>query len=304
MIRLGLCCIFKEAPIKFRTVTAFHLIKKQAADIYLSHLILENLKALQTALAFCSHKKIGCFRILSQLCPLYTHPDLGYELEDLPNAIEIFSLFASCRELAQQKNLRLTFHPDQFVILNSPHSHVNANALMDLHYHARLAELLGADVINIHAGGIYGNKESALQRLKDAILSLPTSIRQYLTLENDDKSYTPRDLIPLCQEMNVPFVYDVHHHRCLPDQMSEEEVTQLALKTWAREPLFHLSSPKNGWQSSNPEHHHDLINAKDFPTCWQNLSLTIEIEAKAKELALAQLMQDLEKMKIPYGIPL
>mgnify|MGYP001136138329 CR=1 FL=1 len=88
-------------------------------------------------------------------------------------------------------------------------------------------------------------------------------------------------------------MYDVHHHRCLPDGSSVEATTELALGTWNREPLFHLSSPKNGWESGNPAHHHDYINADDFPVCWKNLDITVEVEAKAKELAVLKLMQDL-----------
>ena len=61
-------------------------------------------------------------------------------------------------------DIRLSFHPDQFVVLSSPHPEVVANSIRELEYQARLAEAVGADVINIHAGGVYGDKPSALQR--------------------------------------------------------------------------------------------------------------------------------------------
>ena len=53
-------------------------------------------------------------------------------------------------------------------------------------------------------------------------------MRSRLTLENDDKVYTPADLLPVCTEMKVPLVYDVHHHRCLPDGLSVEAATEKA----------------------------------------------------------------------------
>ena len=165
--------------------------------------------------------------------------------------------------------------------------------MADLIYQAEVAEWVNADVINIHGGGAYGDKSTSMQRLRKRIEQLPEAVRSRLTLENDDRVYTPKDLLPVCRDMGIPLVYDVHHHRCLPDGSSIEATTELALGTWNREPLFHLSSPKNGWISGNPGHHHDYINSDDFPSCWKHLDITVEVEAKAKELAVLKLMQDL-----------
>jgi UV DNA damage endonuclease len=167
-------------------------------------------------------------------------------------------------------------------------------AIRDLVYQAEVAEWVGADVINIHAGGVYNDRQAALARVRRAIEhELPDRVRTRLTLENDDRSYTPSDLLPLCRATGVPLVYDVHHHRCLPDGLSEEDATHKALGTWNREPLVHLSSPKQGWGGADPKPHHDLIDPRDFPVCWQDLNLTVEVEAKAKERAVAALRQDL-----------
>ena len=120
-------------------------------------------------------------------------------------------------------------------------------------------------------------------------------IRSLLTLENDDRVYTPADLLPVCRDTGLPLVYDVHHHRCLPDGMTVEKATTLALETWRREPLFHLSSPLGGWGGGDARKHHDYIDPEDFPECWQNLNITVEVEAKAKakELAVLQLKETL-----------
>jgi len=88
-------------------------------------------------------------------------------------------------------------------------------------------------------------------------------------------------------------VYDVHHHRCLPDGLSLAEATARARQTWKSEPLFHISSPLEGWDGPKPERHHDYINAADFPKEWLGWPLTVEVEAKAKELAIARLQRDL-----------
>ncbi len=120
-------------------------------------------------------------------------------------------------------------------------------------------------------------------------------VRSRLTLENDDKLYTPADLLPVCRDTGVPLVYDVHHHRCLPDALTLEQATAAARATWDREPLFHISSPLAGWRGPRPERHHDFINPKDFPAVWHGWPFTVEVEAKAKELAVARLRRWLQR---------
>ena len=169
------------------------------------------------------------------------------------------------RSFCGQNDIRLTFHPDQFILLTSPKEKVRENSIADLMYHDQLAEIIGADVITIHAGGGYGDKEGTLARFQQELSALPGSLLGRLAVENDDRIFSPQDLIPLCTEIGLPFVYDVHHHRCLPDGMTEEEATEGAIRSWSREPLFHLSSPKGGWQASNPRAHDDMIDPDDFP---------------------------------------
>ena len=112
-------------------------------------------------------------------------------------------------------------------------------------------------------------------------------------MENDDTSFAPADLIAACRSTGVPLVYDVHHHRCLPDGLSVEEATAAALTTWDREPLFHISSPIEGWGGPKPLRHHDEIDPSDFPDCWRGMAITVEVEAKAKERAVLRLAEAL-----------
>ncbi|MGL4853930.1 MAG: UV DNA damage repair endonuclease UvsE, partial [Lentisphaeria bacterium] len=118
------------------------------------------------------------------------------------------------------------------------------------------------------------------------INSLPSNVKNRLTLENDDKIFTPQDLLPVCRITHIPLVYDIHHHRCNRDFLTEREATRLALLTWNREPLFHLSSPRNGWNNGDPKPHAEFISDEDFPPFWRGKPITVEIEAKAKEDAV------------------
>jgi len=293
--RFGLCCLFKNEPITFRRTTAGFLQKKQRDEqkSILAAVCLHNARSLLAALTYCRDHGIGCFRINSQILPLKTHPELGYALKDLPGGGIILSVFKECGAFSRSHNLRTTFHPDQFNVLSSPDPGIVQRSVAELVYQAEVAGWVHADVINLHGGGAYGDKKTALQRLERVIRSLPQKVRTRLTLENDDRVYSPADLLPVCLAIGVPLVYDVHHHRCLPDGLSVEDATQQALATWNREPLFHLSSPLGGWSSAKPRNHDDYIDPVDIPECWRGLQITIEVEAKAKELAVDKLMQHL-----------
>lgn len=295
MLRLGLCCLFCKAPIKFRRTTAKYLAaqSRRHQTAYLSAICLHNAAALMNALQFCAQNGIGGFRVNSQILPLKTHPTHQYQIEDLPDYQQILTQFRKCGAFGRKHSLRISFHPDQFILLSSPDSGVTQRSVADLRYQAEVASWLQADVLNIHAGGAYGDKGKALRRLARRIEKLPDSVRTRLTLENDDRIFSPADLLPFCKDTGIPFVYDVHHHRCLPDGMRIERTTEKALETWNREPLFHISSPLGGWKAKNARRHHDYINIKDFPKNWLDLNITVEVEAKAKELAVLKLKKDI-----------
>ncbi len=296
-LRFGLCCAFRGQPIKFgnTTVAAIRRLNRPAALVKLSRLCLANADALLASLQFCAAHGIGCFRINSQILPIKTHPECGYQVEDLPQAAEIVERFRACGEFASAHGLRTCFHPDQFVVLNSPREDVVTHSVAEIEYQAQVAEWVAADVINIHAGGAYGDKTLALGAFARGLDRLSPAARLRLTVENDDTIYSPQDLLPLCKREGLPFVYDVHHHRCLPDDLTIEEATAEAAATWNREPLLHISSPLAGWRGIKPERHHDLIRIRDFPDCWYNLRATVEVEAKAKELAVFRLMNSITR---------
>jgi UV DNA damage endonuclease len=111
-------------------------------------------------------------------------------------------------------------------------------------------------------------------------------VQERLSLENDDRIYAVADLMPVCSELQIPLVYDVHHHPCHPDDLTVDEASEQSRNTWdwvGREPYFHISSPANGWQGKDPKPHADFIDSVDFPTCWKGFHLTVDVDAKAKE---------------------
>lgn len=298
-IKLGLCCLFVKEPIKFRSTTLRYLktLDRSEQLIKLSEICrhngLELLKAVKTA------NKLGIevFRISSALFPLATHPEAGYELDELPDCSKLFSALEETRKFGLKHGTRLSFHPDQFVVPASPNPLVSSASRRELLHQLRIAELTGANEINIHVGGVYGDKTTVLQRFRQVFEKFPLGLRQRLTLENDDRSYSVADLMTLCNDLDVPLVYDVHHHRCNPDQFTVEEATEIASATWGKRaitPHFHISSPRDGWKNKNIRPHADYIEPKDFPNCWLKLKIAVDVEAKAKELAIIKLRADLQ----------
>jgi len=298
MIIWGLCCCFAAEPIKFRRSTATVMVKFARAEQLqrLSALVLSNTGSLMAALQACVRLQIGAFRINSELFPLATHPQAGYDLDELPAAEAIKAALARARTYAVERRLRLSFHPDQFVVLNSPHPEVLASSVTELMHQHRMAEYCGATEINLHGGGVYGDKKAALQRLRQNIDALPEAVRGCLTLENDDRLFTVTDLEPVCREMQLPLVYDVHHHRVNPDGLSIAAASALAAQTWELRgglPHVHLSSPVLAWTATgNHRPHADYIDSRDIPECWASCDLVVDVEAKAKELAICKLLYE------------
>lgn len=290
--RLGLCCQFVDSPIRFRQATHRYVSSLGAPERhdYLIGIARDNAAALLAAVQHCSDMGIGAFRINSQILPLATHPISGYRLDHMDETGEIRTLFRATRDLAARLDVRLSFHPDQFVVLNSERESVVAASIEEMEVQGEIAALVGADVLTLHAGSSAGGEAASLDRLERGIEALPPDARSRLALENDDRRFTPASLLPLCERLTVPLVYDVHHHRCNPDTLSVVEATELAESTWReREPHFHISSPRDGWGAVDTRPHADYVMPDDFPEAWRGRRITIDVEAKAKERAVIAL---------------
>jgi UV DNA damage endonuclease len=301
-IRWGLCCQFLDAPIRFRTATHRFVdsLEKTQRRVYLAGIAGHNADALLQAIEHCHANGIGAFRVNSQVLPLATHPVSGYQLEEIDPTGEIHRKFLAARAKARQLHIRLSFHPDQFVVLNSERADVVISSIGELEHQARVAELVGADTVVLHGGSSAGGKAQSIDRLARTIEKLSPAARTVLALENDDRRFAPADLLPLCRATGVPLVYDVHHHRCHPDGLSIAEATRAMMETWSdREPWAHISSPRDGWGAPDARPHAAFIDPVDFPEDWKQLPLTVDVEAKEKERAVLALMRSVNRVSPP-----
>ncbi len=292
VLRWGLCCQFLDSPIRFRTATHRYVatLDPGTRRDYIGGIARDNALALGAAIEACHRLDIGAFRINSQFLPLATHPLSGYTLHDIDPAGETRAFLSTARDAAARVNIRLSFHPDQFVVLNSERAEVVASSVREMDAQGELARLVGGDTIVLHAGSLNGGLAAALDRLERGIERLGEAARSRIALENDDRLFAPADLLPLCERLALPFVYDVPQHRCRPDGLSVGEATVRAAETWrGREPWVHISSPRDGWDAPNPRPHAGTVNPRDFPDEWRGRAMTVDVEAKDKERAVLAL---------------
>jgi UV DNA damage endonuclease len=166
--------------------------------------------------------------------------------------------------------------------------------------HAEVFDFMGLsrthyNKINIHCNGVYGDKQSAMDRFCKNFERLPMSVQSRLTVENDDKAsmYSVKDLMYLYERIGIPIVFDYHHHKFCTGGLSEQEALELAISTWPDDitPVVHYSESRSEEQldeSIKPQAHSDLI--KELPNTYGN-DVDIMVEAKHKELAIEGFMK-------------
>jgi UV DNA damage endonuclease len=177
--RLGLCCGFLNEPIHFRRTTARYAggLPVRERRRFLEKLVAHNAQTLLAAIEWCAAHDVGAFRVNSELLPISTHPTLGYRLEQLDRHGELQAAFVQVAARARQCGVRLSLHPDQFVVPGSARAEVVASSLQELEAQATLAELIGAEQLTIHGGGAVGGKAAALGRLALGLAQLSPRAR-------------------------------------------------------------------------------------------------------------------------------
>ena len=293
----GYCCINTTLQKSDKITTNRSMIKRTFAEKginYASELALANVKDLVKIINWNNRQGIKLFRISSDMFPWMSE----YNLSDLPDYDKISNILRGAGKIAMDNGQRLTFHPGPFDVLASTTQSVVDKCIKDLNKHGEIMDLLGlprdhSAPINIHVNTTQGGKEVAMQRFCDNFHLLDTSVRTRLVVENDDKEkqYTTEDLYQgVYSKVGVPITFDYHHHWCHPGELTQEEALKLASTTWSKgiKQLVHYSSCQmihEDETQTNKRAHADYIY-EHIET--YGLVLDIELEAKAKELALLQ----------------
>lgn len=253
-IRLGYACISNELR-GYDVFTSRGLILKTANTQgieYVHKLIEANVDDLFKILIYNEAHGIRFFRISSCIFPHLGNPQLSYGDYDISFVKEKLKMIG---KYAKEHGHRLTMHPGQFVGLGSPRNDVVRQSIIDLENHAKLFRMLNltpkdGSVMIIHGGGIFGDKKQTLLRWKDNFKKLAKNISEYIVLENDENSYGIMDLLPLCEELQIPFCMDIFHNRVSKDRISiTRKLVKRIFNTWKiREivPKIHVSEQEFG----------------------------------------------------------
>ena len=272
-------------------------IEKKGMD-YLKDLCKKNVQDIPSILEWNEKHGIKFYRLSSMMLPHFTDPE-----------VERFSMdflkkdFEKIGEVADKYGHRLTFHPGQYNLLTSHRQDVVEKTQVQLSMHADILDAMNRDddsVMIIHGGGAYGDKKHALERFVENFKKMPENVKRRLVLENDERVYSSRDLLPICEALDIPLVLDFHHYNIYPDGQPVENILMRALNIWDYRgitPKFHLSDQRPGARTGAHADYVEEIPQILFETA-KDTPLDIMIEAKHKENSVFWLMNKYPELNI------
>ncbi|KAJ5120862.1 uncharacterized protein N7515_010250 [Penicillium bovifimosum] len=280
--------------------------RDQPADIgrgqaFVEGLGLANARDLVKIIRWNDKYGIKFMRLSSEMFPFASHKEYGYKLA--PFASEVL---ADAGRVIAELGHRVSVHPGQFTQFGSPRKEVIESSVRDLEYHSELLQLLKLPpqqdrdaVMILHMGGVFGDKAATLDRFRENYAMLSQDIKNRLVLENDDVSWTVHDLLPICEELNIPLVLDYHHHNIMFDAAELREGTEDIIPlydriaaTWSRKNItqkMHYSEPTAAAITPRQRRKHS-DRVATLPPCPPTMDLMIE--AKDKEQAVFELMRN------------
>src|SRR3954463_6441578 len=268
IVRLGYVAMSMElqnaSPSQTMTFAQFEKIRdREAAIRKLERIALSNLENTHRLLKHNAFSNIHFYRLTSRLIPLANHE----ELLDWDYMKPLQEKLRELGDFAKKYEMRIDFHPDHFVVLNSDKKEVLKNSIKTLKLHYLLLKGMGIDQTHrcvLHVGGNYKETEKSLERFVDNWMVVPRSIQKMIILENDDTSFTLDDTLYLCEKLDIPLVFDYHHHLAHHRNENWEVNWDRVVATWKGSPLpikMHISSPKN---EAEFRHHSDNVDVDMF----------------------------------------
>ena len=192
--------------------------------------VTANLDALRQILEWNDAHDIRFFRISSTTIPFASHPVMTFDWQS-----HFASTLAGIGDYIRAHGMRTNVHPGQYIILNSPREDVVQRSIAELTYHAELMDLLGLDdshKIQIHTGGVYGDKHSAVDDFVRSYVGLPQSIRRRLAIENDERQFSLADNLRIHEATGIPLIFDTFHHELFNSGESLDQCLDAVIPTW------------------------------------------------------------------------
>lgn len=300
-MNIGYCCIsigINEGKRKKDHISVNRGMIKKTFDTkglpYVTELTLQNIIDCKKILQYNVSKNIFVYRLSSDMFPCIGF----YKIKNLPKYNLIKSKMVDLGNYIKSHNIRVSLHPSHFNVLGSENPDVVIKTIDELDKHAEIMDMMELEQstfypINIHINTTKPTCELAAQRFCDNFNLLSDSVKSRLTVENDDSpnQYSVKMLYDMVYKVvKVPIVFDQHHFLYGPQDQTMEEALRLAVSTWNTKALTHMSSSKRiEDKKSVATAHADFIYEK-IETF--GLDFDIEIEAKAKDLAVIKYRRD------------
>lgn len=302
---LGLCCQYIQNKTKRNGSEEFvnivdekglqygQFLKNKYTLEQIQQTWINNANGLLSILKRVNSEGFKLFRVSSNLFPLY---------DSLPNELsscqEVKAILAETGKFIIENKMRVTSHPDQFVVLSSNKPEVIEKSIRMLDHHAWIFDTMTLPESSFYAINIHGGVKGNSTLLIESINKLNPSTKNRLSLENDESSYNVRDLFHVYEMTGTPICYDSHHHTFNDAGLSIEDGLKLAMKSWGNvKPLTHLSntdpSVANG-SFTERRKHSDYVHY--FPESQLNANnndeIDVEMEFKMKNLAILKATKD------------
>jgi UV DNA damage endonuclease len=261
--------------------------------------VQNNLDCLAAILRYNVDKGLLFFRISSDLVPFASHPICSFDW-----GVHFGKQLRAVGRYIAKQSLRISMHPDQFVLINSIRDDVVRRSICELEYHRRVLDTMGLDrsaKIQIHVGGLYGDRQMALDRFIEVYGSLSEDLRGRLVIENDDRLFSLRDCLTIHGKAGIPVLFDTFHHECLNHGESVRDGLRLALTAWGTKdgPLMvDYSTQERGQRTGT---HAKTLDSRDFKRFLQEtkgIDFDLMLEIKDKERSAARALEISRKVEV------
>jgi UV DNA damage endonuclease len=292
-VRIGYPC--QNLSIGCTSARTFRLASYSAERLI--ETVALNLECLKRILEYNLENGFLFFRVTSDLVPFASHPICRVRWQK-----RFAGEFAGIGKFIRKHRMRVSMHPDQFTLINSHKVDIFKRSVRELVYHAEVLDLMGLSrdaKIQIHVGGVYGDKPASMCRFVERYANLPGEVRRRLVIENDDISYTLEDCLKIHRELAIPVLFDVFHHSLNSSGESAAEAIRKAARTWKRLDgilMVDYSSQKRGARKGSHTQSIDLNGFRKFLSetkpCDFDLMLEIKDKERSAKRALAAASSD------------
>lgn len=287
-VKIGYPCINYTVPC--RGNRTFRLAS-YSKDRFIAT-VCGNLACLHSMLDYNAKNGILFFRITSDIIPFASHPICTIDWQHHFGE-ELYAL----GDIIREHDMRISMHPDQFVLINAINPDIVMRSINELRYHAALLDAMGLDEsakIQIHIGGMYGNRTASLGRFIERHHTLPPAVKKRLVVENDDRIYTVGDCITISEKTGVPVLFDIFHHELNSSGGTIADVLIRVSSTWQRNdgiPMVDYSSQEPGKKRGNHAHTLNEHHFQRFLHESRGFDFDVMLEIKEKERAACRALE-------------